>query len=166
MRSPGIIYRRYRQLKRRLFFEKLSESQRQKHKNCYYGVSSTIYDEDGRKKTIHLCAYQCFLEFREGKNDWDKMLRGVDLCGDPTNCNAYVNKYRNTKELVLKEFEKELSDPATKARLYPELCAYEWVLDKNLYDATQSHSIIARILVSLISFLENLLKATQGYKGV
>jgi len=165
MRSPGVIYRRYRQLKRRLLFEKIVEARRQKHTNCLYGVRVSCYDEDGVRRTLRLCAFQCHRDVVTAKNDKkttiNDVLKDVELCVRSEDCTAFINKHKDVKESVLREFEEELKNPETKSRLYPELCAYEWVLDKNLYDASQSHSPFVRMVVGMIAFLENILKGLQ-----
>lgn len=146
MRSPGVIYRRYRQLKKKLLYEKVSAAHRRIHKNCVYGCTVPCTDNEGSVFRAKICLYE--LRFNKGLSE----------CTDPGNCNAFVLKW--TKEKVVKQFEKEISNPATKKKLYPELSLMEWMLDKDLKKATEEPGFFGRIIISIIDKLENLLKST------
>jgi len=165
-----VIYRRYRQIKRRLLFEKVVEARRQKHTNCLYGVCVSCYDENGVHRTLRLCAFQCHRDVvaakDEKKTTINDVLKDVELCVRSNECTAFINKRKNVKEAVIKEFEEELKNQDTKSKLYPELSAYEWVLDKNLYDASQSPSLFVRMIVGIINVLEKMLKGLQKNKYV
>lgn len=151
MRSPGVIYRRYRQLRKKLLFDKVVEASKQKHTNCHYGKLLQYYEEkstDLVNRRVCLCLYPC--------------QRGDDpeICDCPQECNAYVNKW--TRELIEKKFNEEISDPNVKAMLYPELCVMEWVLDKSLNEAKKEPSFIGKLIIFCIRSLENLLKRVSG----
>ena len=140
MRSPGVIYRKYRQLKKKLLYDKIISAKQRIHCNCSYGKRLP--------GDINICLYGLS---HEGD---------LDICTNPWDCNAFALKW--TKKKVLEQFNKELSNYKTKHTLYPELCAYEWVLDKNLHNAVKEPKFFGKILVQLIEFLENLLKSSIG----
>lgn len=146
MRSPGVIYRKYRQLRKRLLYEKICDARKIKHKNCFYGCLLQGLDEYGYSHFTKVCRYN----YQKGD---------LDICTNPAECNAFALKWN--KEKVVKEFEKELSDYRIKSRLYPELCAYEWVLDKNLHEAVKEPGFFGKILIRVIEFLENWLKSSN-----
>jgi len=94
-----------------------------------------------------LCLYNCSKETD---------VRAIDLCTNPYECTAFACK--KNKEYVLKEFERELSDPFLKQIRYPELSLMEWILDKNLLEAERNPSFAGRIILFLINTLEGILK--------
>jgi hypothetical protein len=145
MKSPGIIYRRYRQLKRKILYEKLQETRRKEHKNCIYGRMVDVIDRD-RVYHLRICLYNKNVE------------HGLEVCSQSEDCNAFVNKF--SKEAVEKEFNKELKDPFIRGKKYPELNLLEWVLDKSLDDAKKEPTLFVRVIVYLINLLENTIKIT------
>jgi len=150
MRSPGVIYRKYRQLKRKLIYDKLVESRKVTHKNCHYGKYLIREDDHGNKKVVHLCSFNSTSKDR------------IEICTKPLECNAFANKW--TKEIIISEFEKILEDPKLKAELFPELTAYEWVLDKSLKEAKKKPGLIVSFIIFLISTLEKVIKTTGDNK--
>jgi hypothetical protein len=150
MKSPGVIYRRYRQLKRKLLYDKLVRARQQEHGNCFYG--ETLTNMDGPHEIggswFRVCMY-----------DYDPKTRKLVYCTCPGDCNAFANKW--SKEKVEKLFEQELSDWKTKVEKYPELVALEWVLDKDLTDAIKRPRFLNVIIVAVIMFLERFLKYTN-----
>lgn len=146
MRSPGVIYRRYRQLKKKLLYEKVSRAHRHIHCNCVYGCTVPCTYDQGSIFQARICLYE--LRFNKGLSE----------CTDAENCNAFVLKW--TKEKVVEQFEKEIRNPETKKRLYPELSLMEWMLDKDLKKATEEPGFFGRIIISIIHSLENLLRFT------
>lgn len=145
MRSPGVIYRRYRQIKKKILYDRVANAVQCLHENCHYGRVVTYKDEQGVGRSIKVCNYETALD------------QGViELCTKPMECNAFVNKW--TKDKINEAVDKELSDPEIKRRLYPELALMEWVLDKDLYDAVKNPGFFGNIIVKCIAFLEALMK--------
>ena len=144
MRSPGVIYRRYRQLKKKIIYDKMEKAHQTKHENCSYG-KAFLCSVNGKTESLKVCGYSTNLDTSQ-----------IELCDDPISCNAFICKWN--KEKVVKETEKEFSDPEVKRRLYPELTVMEWVLDKSLNDAVKAPSFFGKFIVKCIEFLENLLK--------
>jgi hypothetical protein len=145
MKSPGTIYRRYRQLKRKTIFEKIQETRKKAAKNCIYGKSLDILDKN---KTLHcfVCLYN--------KN----INAGLDICNHPEDCNAFICKY--TKEDIENSFYKDLKDITTFNKKYPEIALLEWVLDKTLEDAKKEPTPLVKLAVYLINLLEDLIRIT------
>jgi len=147
MRSPGVIYRRYRQLRKRILYDKLQDAKKCRHDNCHYG-KTVIRANDDVGVYIKLCTF--------GVNNGED----ADICTNAWECNAFVNKW--TKEAVAEKFYEEMNDPKVKRDSYPELMAYEWVLDKSLTDAMIRPNMVGKLIVYCIKVLENLLKFVQG----
>ena len=145
MKSPGIIYRRYRQLKRKLLYDKIVRARETRHSNCHYGK---VIDHGSP-------AGPCFTRFCVCSYDYS-LNKDMVLCTCPRECNAFVSKW--TREKVEYEFNKELEDYKTKLDKYPELVALEWVLDKDLTDAMKNPSFLGSLIVSVIMMLEKSLK--------
>lgn len=160
MKSPGVIYRQYRKLYRKVLYEKLKEARKEIHVNCAYGKPITIRNNSGESYQIKLCAYNC-LDFSDAK----KARLNLDLldhCTNPKECNAFA--YKQSKEDVENELEREFKDPEIKYKKYPELSAYEWVLDKSLTEAKKDPGILGSFIVFLINLLEKLLEFVSGSK--
>jgi hypothetical protein len=145
MKSPGIIYRRYRQLKRKLLYEKMQEARKKVSKNCVYGKAIDILDRD-RVIHTHICLYN------------ENIKAGLEVCNHACDCNAFICKF--SKKNIEDEFNVELGDQTVRCKKYPELNVLEWVLDKTLDDATKEPTILVKIIVLAIAFLENLIKVT------
>lgn len=150
MRSPGVIYRKYRQIRRKILHEKIQDARRRVHRNCHYGKIVT-YTEHGVTRQVPMCMFP--VKHGEG---------GPDVCTCPGECNAFAGKW--TPKLVAEQFERELQDIRVMRRLYPELATLGWVLDKSLTDAMERPSWFGKILVSMINCLEELLKRISGPK--
>lgn len=146
MRSPGVIYRRYRQIRKKILYDRMGEAFRCAHENCHYGKVVTYTDECGCMRTIKVCNYNPLVS--EGV---------IEICSDPITCNAFVNMY--TKEKVIQMVDKQLSDPAIKKEKYPELLILEWALDKDLNDAVKNPGFFGNIIISCIAFLEKILRS-------
>lgn len=145
MKSPGVIYRRYRQLKRKILYDKLQGARRKLAKNCFYGKELEIIDRDKPLK-IYICLYN--------KN----LNNGLDACNHAEDCNAFIYKF--SKKTIEDEFNNELKNSAIRNKKYPELNCLEWVLDKSLDDAKKDPSIVVKIIVLAINFLEGIIKIT------
>jgi hypothetical protein len=145
MRSPGVIYRRYRQLRKKILYDKLAYARNRLHCNCYYGKVVIYTDEFNVEKTLLLCKYNMALT--EDR---------IDVCTNPIVCNAFANMW--TKDKIIVEVDKELSDHEIKRKLYPELTVLEWALDKDLNDAVKNPGFIGTIIIRCIEFLESILK--------
>jgi len=151
MRSPGVIYRKYRQIKRKLLYYKISEYHKKAHQNCAYGHFVKYSDNDNRDRTSKLCMYSVWTD---PKKEFDH--RKIDVCTCAASCNAFAPK--RSKESLAEDFEKEIQDYNTCLKKYPELAAYKWVLDKDLEEAKKNPGLINRFLISVIIFIENILK--------
>lgn len=147
MKSPGIIYRRYRQTKRKILYEKLQEAKKKSFKNCLYGKYVDIIDSN---KIVPICV--CL--YNKDVN------RGLDLCSNPFDCNAFI--YKRSKKDIEEEFISDLKNPLIINKKYPELSCLEWVLDKTLEDAKKEPSIFVKIIVLIINILENAIKITAN----
>jgi len=147
MKSPGVIYRRYRQLKRKLLYDKIVRARQVCHGNCFYGkvLSAQVVSVGIGEASFLACRYGLEAESNE-----------LVLCVCPKECNAFANKW--TREKVEAQFGIETADWKVKLEMYPELVALEWVLDKDLTDAIKSPSFFGSIIVSILMFLEKLLK--------
>lgn len=145
MRSPGVIYRRYRQIKKKILYDKTANAIQCLHDNCYYGKVVTYKNEQEVERSIKVCNYNMILT--EGN---------IELCTRPMDCSAFVNKWTRSK--ITEAVEKDLEDPETKRKLYPELSLMEWVLDKDLYDAVKNPGFFGNIIINCIAFLERLMK--------
>lgn len=145
MRSPGVIYRRYRQIKKKILYDRLAEAHKCLHENCHYGKFIIYSDDTGVSKIIKVCGYNPTL---------DKGT--IEGCTNPLTCNAFANKW--TKEKIIEEVDKELADHDIKKRKYPELNILEWALDKDLNDAVKNPGIFGTIIIKCIEFLESILK--------
>lgn len=149
MKSPGVVYRRYRQLKRKLLYEKMVKARKIEFCNCHYGVTLDMFGDDfGHFSYVQICSY----DYAPAQFD----IRKPFVCTNPRECSAFASIW--TKEKVLEQFEKELNDWDTKQKLYPELVALEWVLDKELADAMKEPTFIGKIIISTIVVLEILLR--------
>jgi len=146
MKSPGVIYRKYRQLKRKLLYERIVKARQVSHCNCFYGRSighgSAV---DPGFTWFNICSY-----------DYDSGKKEMVLCTCPKECNAFANKWDRKK--VEELFEKDMSNWKTKVERYPELIALEWVLDKDLTDAMKNPRFLGRLVIGLIMLLEKTLK--------
>ena len=145
MKSPGVIYRRYRQLKRKILFDKLQDAKRKLAKNCFYSKELEIVD-GGKHLKLYVCLYN--------KN----LNNGLDVCNNQDGCNAFVYKF--SKKDIENEFNNDLKNPTLRNKKYPELSCLEWILDKSLDDAKKDPSIFVKIIVLAINFLESLIKIT------
>jgi hypothetical protein len=149
MKSPGIIYRRYRQLKRKILYDKLIAARKVEFCNCHYSVTLDMFgDSFGHFAYVQICSY----DYAPAQFD----VRKPFVCTNPRECNAFASKW--TKDKVIAQFEKELKEWDKKQELYPELVALEWVLDKELSDAKKSPGLLEKFIVSTIEFMEKVLK--------
>jgi len=158
MKSPGIIYRRYRQLKRKIVYDKIVEARKVVFCNCHYAVTLDMFgDSFGHFSYVRICSY----DYTPAQFD----VRKPFICTNPKECNAFTSKW--TKDKVVAQFEKELEDPDKKQELYPELVALEWVLDKELSDAMKSPGFLEKFIVSIIEIMEKVLKfISRGKKKI
>jgi hypothetical protein len=145
MKSPGVIYRRYRQLKRKILYEKLQEARKKLSKNCFYSKHIEILDKN-IMIPVCICAYNIDIN------------KNIDICNNPEDCNAFVNKF--SRKYVEDDFNSELKNSLIRNKKYPELNCLEWILDKTLEDAKKEPSIFVKFIVLLIIFFEKLIKIT------
>ena len=59
MKSPGVIYRKYRQLKRKILYEKLQEARKKLSKNCLKYTEEVCWEKIAEK---HWKLYKSFME--------------------------------------------------------------------------------------------------------
>lgn len=160
MRSPGVVYRRYRQLRRKLLYKKIQESRKKLHDNCVYGKKIEYFDDSsGTTQIVRLCMYSCKLSSLGLSKNID-MSENLDICTSPSVCNAFACKW--SKEKIEEEFNSELNNYSIKEEKYPELAVFEWILDKSLHDAQINPGWFGNLLVRTIIILENLLKNIRG----
>jgi hypothetical protein len=160
MKSPGVIYRQYRKLYRKILYKKGLDLSKKAHENCVYGKGLFINSKTESQQKIKLCTYGCvnIKDIEKGKLNLDLL----DICTNPVECNAFVCKMK--KEDIELELKTELQDPNIKYKKYPELTAYEWVLDKSLSEAQKNPNVIGKILIWIIYLLENMLKLVMGQR--
>ena len=146
MRSPGVIYRRYRQIKKKILYDRMAQAGLCKHENCYYGKEVTYTDAFKVEHVIRVCNYNSVLD--QGR---------IEVCTNPLECNAFTNKW--TKDKVVEIVDKELGDHDLKKKLYPELTILEWALDKDLNDAVKNPGFFGTLIILCIEFLEGILRS-------
>lgn len=144
MRSPGVIYRRYRQARKKILFDRISESKNQCHGNCVYGKVLYFKDDCGVERSIKMCTYSPLYD------------GNFDTCDNPVDCTAFANKW--DKADIIKQVETELSEWEIKAKKYPELVILEWVLDKDYHEALKKPNIFSRVILRIINILEYMFK--------
>lgn len=151
MRSPGVIYRRYRQAKKKILFDKISLIHQKSFENCMYGLPVDYKDNDSKSRTVKLCS------FAAGTTSSATIdLASLDVCTCASKCNAFApNK---TKAQITHDFNEELKSPEIVLRKYPEVALMEWVLDNELEKAKVNMSPIKKLIVTIINFLERSLK--------
>lgn len=144
MRSPGVIYRRYRQLRKRILFERAARAKARLHENCVYGKDFSYKDHHGVERSVRACEYTgvCGNSF--------------EICDKPSECSAFINKW--SREDIEFQVESELSEFEVKREKYPEITVLEWVLDKDFFEAVRNPGFFARIILWMIMVLENLLR--------
>jgi len=147
MRSAGTIYRQYRQIRKLALLRAVSASRSHTHENCYYGCLNRYKDECGSTKLIKVCGLK---------------EKDPDICTCPEECNAFARRWKD--EDISSQFQKFMSDDSAKKKMFPELWAYEWVLDKSLSEAMKSPGLFSKMLVWMISVLESILKTVNGKK--
>jgi len=160
MKSPGVIYRQYRKLYRKILYKKCQDFTKKSHENCVYGKGLLINSKPDSQQKIKLCTYGCINIKDIEKNGINLDL--LDICTNPLECSAFVCKMK--KEDIELELKNELQDPNIKYKKYQELAAYEWVLDKSLSEAQKNPGIFGNIIVKVINILENLLKYITNSK--
>lgn len=144
MRSPGVIYRQYRQLRKKIIYDATVQARYREHANCFYGITGSVETPNGQVFSAKLCTY--------GSDGG----RGLSFCSRPDSCNAFINKW--TKESVLKDYSEKMNDHTWLKKNHPEILTLEWVLDKNLYEAGKRPSIVVSSLLWLISIMEETIK--------
>ena len=144
MRSPGVIYRRYRQYKKKILFERAAKAKNREHENCVYGKELTYKDRNGIDRHIRACMYTGVVE------------GSFEVCDNPCECSAFANRW--TREDIESQVEAELGEFEIKNEKYPEIAVLEWVLDKDYFDAIQNPGILTKTVVGMIMFLEQFLK--------
>lgn len=152
MKSPGVIYRYYRQLKKKYLYERIQEARKKYFQNCIYGRPVIYKDDHGYDRTVRLCVFAMCRS-----KAWDDTVpNAYDICTCSRECNAFAQKW--SKERVIDQFNKELDNQLVKRNRYPDLLLLEWILDKELTDAEKTPNFMGIILVYLIKCLETALK--------
>ena len=78
-------------------------------------------------------------------------------------CSMYDPKYVLRRD-VEEAFKLEVSDPARKRQLYPDVAALEWVLDNDFHEAVQKPGAMVHALLWVISRLGRAIVAVGGKK--
>lgn len=154
MRSPGVIYRKYRNIKKRYLYEKILLHRKASHDNCFYGSLLEYTDTQGKRRAVRIC------KLNLKRSYYGDVVKNLDICTCPLSCNAFVPK--TSKDTIKYEFEQELKDPIIKKTKYPELVELEWVLDKSLNEAKKNPSFLGKLIINIINLLENILKRVDG----
>lgn len=152
MRSPGVIYRKYRQIKKKILYDRTAHAFLRSHENCYYGKEVKYIDNEGIERfgverTIKACMYNPIEDH-------------IETCDNPHECNAYASKW--TKKKIIDKTNEELKDSDIKRKYYPELNVLEWVLDKDLHKAVQEPNFVGKIIIKIIEILESILKVSNN----
>jgi hypothetical protein len=149
MKSPGVIYRQYRQARKLAFLRLITASRNKTHENCAYAGVISYLDVDGKSKQVKIC------KFRPDS---------LDVCTNPRDCNAFSRKWQD--EQIAERFSSIMSNQAEMKRHFPELWTYEWVLDKSLNEARKSAGFLGSMIVSMIALLESALRSLGGKKKI
>lgn len=125
MRSVHAVYTKLRDVKHVHLVKLYKKHLKRTPENCVYNVKYNI----SGKTTVRLC----FLHQPEASLQKGIFPHLIDVCQDMqhcTDCNAYICK--NSREDVQKIFEERLQNKKLKEREYPDICALEWVLERNV----------------------------------
>ena len=136
MKTAGEIFRKLKEAKFRhwvVIYKKLS---RKNPSNCKYNYQYRIA---GNQDTqfIGLCLlHQDSIDWKSSLGESNPCVKPhlIDICQadiDCQNCNGYIQKY--TREEMKDLFLNELNTKQIKEKKYPEICALEWVLEKQGY---------------------------------
>jgi len=125
MRNVRAVYQKLRDVKYVHLVKLYKKFLRRDPDNCKYNFEYTV----SGKITIGLCL------FHQPEVDLENGVfpNLVDVCQDAhhcSSCNAYVPRF--TKKDIQELFEQRLENKKLKEREYPDLCALEWVLEKNI----------------------------------
>ena len=80
-------------------------------------------------------------------------------------CRIYDPKYL-LKSDVADAFRTEVSDPARKRELYPDVVALEWVLDNDYHEAIKKPNWRVWVLLKLLVIIEGFIRAAGGKKNL
>lgn len=145
MKSPGIIYRKYRQLKKFFMYQEWSIELKKTHNNCIYCHNLSYTDKKGIERKIPICTLK---ELTITKN--------IETCNNPAECLYF--SYKKSKEKIKEDIITKFSDLSYIKKNYPELYLLEWILDNDLEKAKKKNNIFTIIIIKLIQLLEKLIK--------
>jgi len=125
MRNVRAVYTKLRDVKHVHLVKLYKRLLKRTPENCTYNHEYTI----SGKAPIRLC----FLHQPEADLKNGIFPHLIDVCQDLkhcTDCDAFVCRY--TKKDIQKLFEESLKNKKFKTKRYPDICALEWVLEKNV----------------------------------
>jgi hypothetical protein len=128
MKTAGAVFRRLKNTKFRYLQALYHQYLKQSPGNCKYNYQYRFCGNDGKLYTIGLC----LLHQSTGVSQ-PLVPHLMDVCQEQKDCqycNAYVPKY--TRDQIKDFFEQELLDKKIKAKKYPDICALEWVLERDI----------------------------------
>lgn len=149
MKSPGTVYRKYKQLKKLFILQELQDALKKDFSNCSFCKNLYCFDKNGNKKTIYICTFQ------EDKKEIST-LNELKNCENPKKCNSF--SYKNSKETIKNSIENKFKDKEYIKKNYPELYLLEWVLDYETNKFRKKLSPLAFIILKIIDFLNYILK--------
>jgi hypothetical protein len=123
MRSPGVVYKKLKEVKYRHLISMYRKFFRKIPENCKYNKKYEFM-VDGEIREVRLCM------LHQDKDGINPEL--LDLCEQlhhSSRCDGFILRY--TKDDIKTLFEQEMSDKSIKEKRYPDICALEWVLERS-----------------------------------
>ena len=124
MKSGWTVYQKLREAKFRHLVRLYKKYLKRAPANCKYNFEFKMEDPEGTPVTIRLCMLH-----QDQSTLKPNLLAICQQQSHCIKCNAFIEKY--TKEDVKKILEKELNDKKIRESKYPDICALEWVLERN-----------------------------------
>ena len=129
MRNPGAVYRKLKEIKFRYLSEMYKKFFKKEPHNCKYNYLYKFPDGSETQCAIRLCMlHQPALDFSKGINP-----QILDICNctqHSEQCNAFCPKY--IKDEIKLMLEEDLKDKKIRDKIYPEISALEWVLERSV----------------------------------
>lgn len=146
MKSPGIIYRKYRQLKRFFILQEYQNALKKDYNNCSFCKILQYKDKYKIERNVFICTHQ------ENNN---KTIE-LKCCDDPKKCTFFL--YKETKETIKNKIESNFNNQDYVKRNYPELYLLQWVLDYDTEKYKKKNSFLSFLIFKIIDFLNYLAK--------
>jgi hypothetical protein len=128
MKTIRDVYQKLREVKYHHLVKLYKRYLKKSPENCKYNYKYEFIS-DGQVREIRLCLlHQPNLDLKSGV-----FPHLVDVCELPkhsVNCDAFIPKY--SKDDIKNKFEEILKENALREKLYPDICALEWVLEKSV----------------------------------